>query len=592
MRITNSKTYQIVIFLIFLLFAFACAKQVGLTGGPVDKDPPVIISMEPDNGSTNFSESIIRVYFDEYIRLNNINQKLIISPPIETKPDISIRGKSIQIKLKTEELEANTTYCLNFNDAIADNNENNALHSFIYAFSTGDYIDSLTVSGNVIDAYTKQPVKDAYVLLHNNLSDTAFNTIKPVYLSKVNDKGEFKIPFLKEGDYNIFAIEDANFNFMFDVAEEKIAFLDSVIRPSATIIYEDAFEKPDNEEDDSSKIIKKELVKYSPDEITLLLFEEDHQKQYFKDKKRLNRNKISLLFNRKQYKDFNIKVKNDESAIVIYNESPDTVDIWLLNPDIISSDTVFVYASYISPFDNDSLIYDTIRISSPDIPEYKDSVLSITGSDKKHPKKDYKLKLSAPVDSFDNKNISFGVFEDSIFMEQAHAIKIDSTNPLYLILDAEFYESKSYTLILNQGFARSIYDLENLADTISIKLIPEDKFGHLHITIPDSTGHYLIQMLKGDKIIYEAVPLNGIADFGYINPDKYKLQVIFDDNQNRRWDTGNYSQKIQPEKILFYPEELEIRASWTHEIDWNFLNSDEENKKEEETEEENEEETE
>ncbi len=557
-----------------IFFSLSCAKQVGLTGGPVDTDPPVILGMHPENASVNFSESEIIVNFDEYIRLNNLNQKLIISPPMETKPDISIRGKSLRIRIKPEELEPNTTYCLNFNDAIADNNENNALHSFIYAFSTGDYIDSLTVSGKVLDAYTKQPVKDAFVLLHNNLADTAFRTVKPVYLSKVNERGEFKIPFLKEGDYHIFALVDANFNFKFDVAEEKIAFLDSIIRPGVEITYKEVFATPENEEDDGLKTIEKEIVRFVPDNISLLLFEEDHQRQYFKDRERLNRNKIQLIFNRQQYHGFEISVVNDEDPILIHNENPDTINIWLQNPELIASDTVFIHARYYSPIDKDSLIFDTIRVTKTEIPEYKDSVLIISGSDKKHPAKEYKLRFSTPVKDFDISYSQFGIFEDSVFTPFPHNFRIDSTNPQQMILEADFQKDMSYSLIFREGFANSIYMLANVADTLQFKQISEETFGHLSISIPDKTGNYVLQLLKGDRIIYDAIPADGIADFKFLKPDNYKMQLIFDENKNGRWDTGNYDKKIQPEKIIFYPGEIEIRANWSHEIDWDFLNDD------------------
>jgi hypothetical protein len=231
----SNKIRPFLILLTSLLF-FACAKQVAITGGPKDIAPPVMKKSIPENGSVNFNEKTIYIQFDEYFKLNSLNQKLIISPPIEEAPEILIKGKGIKISLKPELLQPNTTYSFNFNDAIADNNENNALNSFVYAFSTGAVIDSLSFSGIVLDALTKKPVTDAWVVLYDNLNDSAIQTLSPAYVTKVDKDGDFLIPFVHENDYHVFAVKDNNYNYLFDIPEEGIAFIDSVYRPSVKII--------------------------------------------------------------------------------------------------------------------------------------------------------------------------------------------------------------------------------------------------------------------------------------------------------------------------------------------------------------------
>lgn len=576
----NKSVLKIFVFslpIAFMVF-FSCAKQVGLTGGPVDNDPPEFIFSTPDNGSVNFNKDRIRIFFDEYIQFNNLSQKLIISPPIDPEPDIFIRGKGIQINLDPNALEANTTYSFNFNDAIADITENNTLHSFIFAFSTGSFIDSLQVRGRVIDAYSGKPAKEAHVLLHDNLSDTAFKTLPPVYLSKVNDKGEFTIPFLKEGTYNIFAIEDANFNYKFDLAEEPIAFLDSVIVPSVkkVEIVKDSLPVVDSIDLDSLKIEKDlhkkidTVVRYIPDDVTLNLFTEDFERQYIKDRSRKRRENIQLIFNRKQYHGFNINVVGDDDIILVHRENPDTVDIWLTDTAIINSDSIRLYANYISHHNTDSVIYDTLRITSRDFDKKRDTILNIKHSRTKHPAKDYEMILNSPVAEYKESRMKLGIQKDTIFNEIDFAVSIDSVTPLKLLVSANFEDESQYTLILQDSFATDIYGLKNIADTVKFSVTPESDFGSVSIALAEIDEAYIIELLKGDKVVYSEFTDDGTVQFRYIKPDTYRIKLIKDKNRNRRWDTGNYKKKIQPEPIIFYPGEVEVRANWNHEIDWDF----------------------
>lgn len=576
----TEKNIIILLSALILIFGFSCAKQVAPTGGPVDREPPKLLECIPEKGSVNFSENRIRIFFDEYIRLNNLNQKLIISPPIEPAPDIRIRGKGIQIDLDPENLEENTTYNFNFNDAIADNNENNVLHSFIYAFSTGPYIDSLTVGGVVYDAYTRKPVDDAYVLLHNNLNDTAFKTIRPVYLTKVDKNGKFKIPYIKEGTYNIFAIVDANYNYKFDQAEEQIAFIDSVIYPE--VIKFEEIRIVDSIDIENNDTIKKELIipkqRFVPDSLTLLLFIEDFENQYIKDRKRKIRENIEIIFNRTQYNDFNFLVKDDENAIIICRENPDTVSIWLTNEELIKKDTVFVWANYYSHHNPDSLISDTLRLTARDLKKTADTVLMFTAPTRKHPAKDYKLNFTFPVKCFDESKIILEKLVDTVYEKQDLKIFTDSLNPLCLSIISDFEEGKNYRLAIDDDFAESFYGLYNLADTIEFSITPEANFGSLVINIDNDEKNYIVQLLRNDKKEYETIADKGIAEINYISPGAYKIKLIIDKNNNQRWDTGNFDKKIQPEPVLFYPGEIEIRANWKNEIDWT-LNDNDNNKK-------------
>lgn len=251
--------------MLLVAVVISCAKQMTIGGGPKDVVPPHPKTFSPENGSVNFQSRRINIRFDEYVRLNSLNQKLIVSPPLSAQPNIFVQGKSVCINLKHNELQPNTTYCFNFNDAIVDNNEGNALNSFVYAFSTGEHIDSLMFTGRVLDAFTKNAVADAWVVLYNNLADTAVNTLPPSYVTKVDKNGDFKIPFVKDDNYKIYAIKDNNFNYMFDLPDESIAFLDTVYHPDTQCVTGDSATAE---------------IRYSPADVKLLLFKEDRQMQY------------------------------------------------------------------------------------------------------------------------------------------------------------------------------------------------------------------------------------------------------------------------------------------------------------------------
>lgn len=218
------------------LMLYACANVVSPTGGPRDEDPPVVVRSEPPNFSANFTGGEVRIYFDEFVELRNVRQQLMISPPLEKTPDFRVRGRSIVFDTGTD-LRENTTYSFFLGDAIRDITEGNALPNFSFVFSTGDYVDSLSVRGKVLDAFTLEPVKDVLVMMYDRmpeeekLIDSVPYLERPVYVAKTGAEGQFRIGNMREGDYLMFALVDNNANYLYDLPEEKIAFIDSLVRP-------------------------------------------------------------------------------------------------------------------------------------------------------------------------------------------------------------------------------------------------------------------------------------------------------------------------------------------------------------------------
>ncbi len=549
-----SDKIKFLILPLVLLLIFACAKQVAITGGPKDTKPPVMKKSTPDNGSVNFAESKIYIEFDEYVKLNSLSQKLIISPPIEEDPNIVIKGKGIKISLNPEKLQPNTTYSFNFNDAIADNNENNSLNSFVYAFSTGEIIDSLMFSGTVLDAFTKSSVKEVWVILHNNLSDTSINSLNPAYITKVDENGRFLIPFVKENQYKIYALKDNNFNFNFDIPGESIAFIDSVFIPGVKKVQ-------------PNDTVEAKFVKY-PDKVELLLFTENKQAQFISYYKRTKPEYLEFAFNSKQTESFKVSVYGDDEAIMICNENPDTVKIWLSNNEIINSELVNIFCSYVDPVYLDTLRTDTLVFRRPESSE-KDSVFKLNINSRKEPHLPLYINCNHPVKDFDETKMWFELKSDSVFIPILFKIMVDSVSPMRLVVYANILEKSDYRLIAGNDFATDIYGLKNSAETYSFSTGSSSEYGNLQISLISDERNFIIQLLLSDKVVAEVVGVNGIAKFEYLKPANYKIRAIEDINANNRWDTGDYSQKLQPEPVYYMPAEYEVRSNWNHEIEWN-----------------------
>ena len=558
----NSRIFSILIAVRASLLVLACAKQVVLTGGAKDVTPPEPKASMPENGSTNFStkhkSKYVVVKFNEYIKLNDVSSKLIVSPPMEEKPVAIVNGKKLKIKIKTSQLKPNTTYCLNFNDAIADINENNALNSFVYAFSTGQEIDSLSFAGTVFDAFTRKPVNDAWVTLYSNLSDTAVSTTMPDYITKVDKNGNFCINFIAENDYKAFALRDNNSNFKFDLPEEGIAFIDTTFHPLVEISY-DTVKTKDTLND---SIVTK--LQYQPDDVKLLLFTENKTPQYFKSTKRVKRNYFELVFNFTQYEKFNFTVPNDSAAFVWAAENPDTIRIWLKDTALIASDTLKIFAEYVDPAFPDSIHHDTLKFRKQD-KLFPDTLLTMKLSKDKRPDSDYIISFSQPVETFDTSRLSLFGAVDTLFEKMECSIEKDSLNPLNLRVIADIAEGRKYRVAVDSAFATCIYGYSNKADSIEIVPMRETDFGALTVKFQDDRP-YLVELLQSDKIKARNKVTDRQVTFVNLLPGKYDIRIIDDENGNGRWDTGDYTRHLQPEKIFYYPQTYEIRSSWEHEV--------------------------
>ena len=523
---------NLIYFLISILLINGCAKRGSPTGGPKDSIPPVLVNANPKLNSTNFNEEEIRLTFDEWIKLDKVQDQLIISPPIdnssyEIKP-LSGVTKKVFIRF-IDSLNSETTYTINFGNSIKDNNENNTLTFFNYTFSTGETLDSLYVKGLISDAFDREPSNYVSLQLYRIDSiheDSIVFKNKPTYISNTLDSASYKFQNVKEGKYLIIALKDLNNNYLFDPFFEKIGFIDSLITlPKDSII--------------DFKLFKEE---------TELVWDRPHfinsEKIGFGYYGKLDIDKIEL----------NSKIPDSVSYTFLKEKETDTLNLWLsrnsfdsLNFNLIEKDTIKLTTI---KFDRkrDTLI-DSLRISSK-----TSNIL--------HLKESFKLSYNIPiykiVDSLINiRNI------DSLLISFKTRINKDEEE-----LDIIFEVSPSDEYNINL-YPNAIVDIRgNVNDTLNYKVITQtlEDYGNIYLdVVRNNDSKFILHLIdnNGDIIReYINISQNSTYSFDLIRPGKYSFRLIEDLNENSKWDTGDYLKKIQPEPVYYYKDEIEVRANW------------------------------
>src|SRR3989339_387629 len=588
-RVLMSCRYfsRIIIFLIAISSLY-CAKIGHPTGGPKDIIPPVLTESTPKNFSTNFSEKKFILFFDEFVQINTLASVIHVSPPMKEKPEFKLKGKSLLVEFK-DTLRENTTYTLNFGNGIADLNEANALQNFTYVFATGPKIDSLMVSGTLMDALTNAPVENIQVMLFESTEDSAPVKDIPFYTSKTDKSGAFSLKNLKSGAYKIFALKDANNNLKFDLANEKIAFHDSLVEPQVFIK-----EKTDTlkRKDLPDSVITKIITEYKPSNIRLLLFEEDHKKLYLANSERPEKNKCIILFSRSvpelpELKPLNFS-PSENWYVIEKNKASDTLVYWITDTVNTASDSLKIAITHLRTDSTGclSLVIDTLQFT------YKPKVLQKTMIPVKPSIKtkinvaqngsldfnqSLKIELSAPIARFDTNKIvlyslkdSMGTYCNYVLSEDTGSFKKMETNNRYYQLSSKWEEGEQYFLQLYPGAFTDIYGHTNDTIALIFKLQKKDYYGTLVMKMKNITSPVILQMLDSKETVLDEKFLDNDQDIKYefLKPSKYKMKIIFDENKNGKWDTGKYFEKRQPEKTIYFSGEINVRSNWDMEQEW------------------------
>lgn len=523
------RIYFISCFIILCLVCFSnCAKRGYISGGPKDTLPPVMLKSVPKNYSINFDQDEIKIDFDEYVKINKVNQNLIVSPPLDNMPDVSPMGmakKTVTIKIK-DTLKPNTTYSFNFGDAIVDNNEGNILKQFKYVFSTGDYIDSLKVSGTISTANKLVADNFVNVMLYDakTFTDSTVYKEKPLYITNTLDSlTDFTIENIKEGSYYLVALKDKNNNYKFDPKQDKIAF------------YKDSITVPTDE--------KFNLTLFKSDE----KFEANRPSQ-------ISENKWYLPY----YGDSeNVKItvtKNDSLIRSTFTHLPqkDSLQVWF--PKVIA-DSLHVTVEK-EEFKKTFTVKPRVKIKEVDS-------LSITGTNSVlHYINDFKISTTTPLNTVNKELVE-------VFNKDSIAVPFTIENqPLdqNLLIKFEKEENMQYYVNLMPNALIDFFGSANDTLQYSVKTNPYTDYGNLTLNISGIKRYpIIVEVLdENEKLVSSQNGEEGQSQFTFnlLPPKKYYVRIIYDDNKNGKWDTGYYWDKRQPEETIYFKELIDVRANW------------------------------
>ena len=521
------KKLLVIISVICICIA-SCAKKGRPSGGEKDIEPPVMLSATPKNYSTNFNGNEIKIVFDEYIKLNDINKQLIISPPMKIKPLISPQsGASKYVKIKIyDTLQPNTTYSFNFGKSIVDNNEGNPYQYFKYVFSTGKTIDSLQLKGSIRDALSKTADSFVSVLLYeidSTYTDSAVYTKPPRYITNTLDSvTTFQFENLKAGKYQLLALKEESDNFIFNQKTDKIAF-------------------------------KKKFITIPNDEShELVLFKEIENYRALKPKhERLNR--IKFRYEGQATEAVNIRLLSDIAleSMVTKPIDNDTLNFWF-KPNVQLDSLNFTMRHQQK---TDSFSVRMRKKVKADSLAFKSVTRSLTFQG------DYQIEPTIPITKIDDSKIT-------ILDNDSTAISFTtSIDKLTSVINIKFdkKEDQKYAITILPKAFTDFFDATN--DTLSYRVNTKklSAYGNIKITLNNAPKTPLIVQLitTNGEVKYEKYGV-GITVFDFVNvdPATYNLRVIFDDNNNKAYDTGNYLKKLQPERIAYHPDAIEIRANW------------------------------
>lgn len=516
---------------LLLQVPFSCAHRGTPGGGPIDTIPPKVLKSKPANYSTHFKSKVIRIEFDEYIKLKDPATQILISPPMKRKPIISPQGiaqKYIEIEIR-DSLKSNTTYTINFGQSIEDNNEGNQLPFYKYVFSTGDFIDSLKVSGRVTDAFNRLTDEHISVMLYKFDSDYYDSIIykePPAYIAYTRDSTHtFEIENVAEGNYKLFALKDKNQNYLFDPKSDKIGFLSDTIQlPSDKTYNLKVFrEKP-----------KFKAAKISQESLQHLLFGFEGGAENVE---------IKMLS----------ETPLDFSEHYFKHEKKDSIDYW--------------FKPY---FEADSLLFevskneikDTLKIHLQEVERDSLRIKAQPASTLDLGKKFY-LTSNTPVLEVNEKLIN--IFnKDSVNIPFKTKL-LSEINKIEIDFDAK--EKEIYQIQALPGAITDFFQHTNDSLQYKIQTKAETEYADIHLTIENISSFPVILQLTNEagEVKLEKIHQQedgNVFDFSFVEPGMYYVRLIYDNNNNGKWDSGNYLKNQQPEKVIYMPKPLDVRKNW------------------------------
>ena len=588
------------------LLAISCARMGNPDGGWYDDTPPYVVNSSPTDMATDVKPKRVSIYFNEFIKLEDAQNKVIISPPQLEMPEIKASGKRVIVDLK-DTLKENTTYTIDFGDAISDFTEGNPMGNYAFTFSTGSVIDTLQVSGYVLNAENLEPIKGIQVGLYDDLSDTVFLKKPMIRISRTDSRGHFVIKGVAPGTYRCYALQDADNNYIYNQKAEMVAFSHDTFEPSW---------KPDTRQDtiwrDSlhiDNIVRVPYTHFLPDDITLLAFTALQDNRYLLKTERTEPHKIGFYFT---YGDSvpptirGLNFNSDSAFIVEPSLKNDTVYYWLRDTALVNQDTLRMEVQYMMTDTTNLLISktDTLDITPKESYEKRmkakqkeiekwekeqekkkkhdepyDSImpteqlnLKINPAGSLSPVSVITIESPTPLLRIDTAAIHLYTKVDTLWYDANYVLKPSAHNIRSYTLTADWKPETEYSLEIDSAAIEDIYGLVTGPIKQGMKVKSEDDYSTLTVNLSGIQDTAIIVQLltSSESVVMQNKAKNGVAEFYYVNPGKYYLRAFVDSNGNGQWDTGDYYADRQAEAVYYYPEETECKAKWDVTRNWNF----------------------
>ncbi|MGL5318165.1 MAG: Ig-like domain-containing protein [Bacteroidales bacterium] len=591
---------KFILFILTLVSVIAqnsCANIGRPSGGPKDETPPVFLRGTPMPNTTNYNRKKIDLEFDENIQLEKVAEKVIISPPQREMPEIRANGKKIHIELKDSLIDS-TTYVVDFTDAIVDNNEKNPLKDFSYAFSTGSVIDTMRMSGILLNAADLEPVTGMLLGVHSNLEDSALTKLPFEKISQSDALGKFNVKNLAKKEYRIYALKDIDRSYTFSMPNEDLAFTDRIVLPDLIDVMKSDTVYSEDGSVDSVRQVK--AVDYLPNDILLLAFNEDVKNRYLDKSERKQRNRLDFFFTASSDSLpvlHPLNFSSEDWYIQEYNATKDTISFWLKDPSVEMNDTLRIEANYLRSDSTLKLVpyADTLQFVYRKAEETekaeKESKKKKKKEEEEKPEivflnitpqfqKDFEItgkttyQFDEPVVKLDPKFFHVDEKADTLWKSVPFELEGDSVSSRRLTVKRKWEPGKEYRITIDSASVYSLYGKFNNRNEQSFKVKMPEEYSGLFFTmsgLPDSTKVFVELLNDQDKPVRREPVVNNVAEFFYVKPGKYYARAIVDQNGDGKWTTGNYKAKRQPETVYYYSKALDLRQNWDVEQPWNVI---------------------
>ena len=622
-------TYWVVTVVVGLLLV-ACASIGSPEGGPRDYTPPQMVKSSPEPGALNFKGNKVEIVFDEFINLKDQQKKVIISPAPKTQPLIRTVGKKVTIEFR-DELEENTTYVIDFSNAIEDNNEGNQLDGYSFAFSTGDEIDTLAMSGIVLRAKDLEPMQHIIVGLHTNLDDTAFTHVPLERVSRTNDRGKFTLRNLKPGSYHVFALNDVDGDYRM-ARTEDIAFLDEIVVPSTgEYTSQDTVFTYDHRVD---TVMTATHTLFLPNDLLLCMFNEGYRSHYVKQTARPEANKLHVLFGAPNDTLPKMEVLRPADHQrdwyrVERTATNDSLFYWITDSAMIKTDTIIVAMTYLRTDTADRLVEvtDTVRFG------YRKPNAQIKEEEKKAKEREERakrlaqllekqekavaqgkelsegeleelkelqhmdpdeiprlkmdlaksgtldvgdsiiFKFDTPIAAIDPAGVHLEIKRDTLWVPYPSVPSVrpvDDFDPLRYWLPFTTQPDSVYRVTVDSAAVVSAYGLTNEKLSKELKVSGLEEYANVYFTVNVKDSAFVELLASGEKVARTVPVQNGAFELLNVKPGTYYLRLTIDKNGNGKWDTGNYAEHLQPDEVYYYPKRLNLRRNWDLDETWNI----------------------